>query len=186
MNMSTQAAKTKSGNIQQTIILNMNDHQLSKTIIYDLLKKIESADISLNTSYSLELPSPVSKKLIYNNAMSYKMIFNDYSSMLNDFSQVIEGFENSEAIVLKVNHIFLKNADYTSKGTIKVSLDGDKQLDKVKEELASIIKSDYRCQENYYDEQIEAFIYTLMLYCVEKCKILINPNEMSNQNDFTG
>lgn len=184
MNISNQAAKTKSGNIQQTTILNVNDSPLSKTIIYDLLKIIESADISQNTSYSLELPSSISKKLIYNHAMSYKMIFNDYSSGLNDFSQVIEEFENSEFIVRKVNHIFLRIADYTSKGEIKVSSDGNKQLDKVKEKLASIIKSDYRC-ENYYDEQIESFIYTLMLYCVEKCKILINPNEMSNQNDFT-
>lgn len=177
-----QNAKTKSGNINQTNLFIEDKRTLSKTIIYNLLKIISESNIESNNDYSLALPARIDRKLIFNGAFRYKNIFFDYSGMLASFSQVIEDFPDSQKIVSKVHHIFILSVPLYKDGKPKAT-EGDKQLEKIKTKLLTIIRSDYRCQDNYYDEQIESFVYILMLYCVEKCKILINPNEMSKQDD---
>lgn len=177
-----QNAKTRSGDINQTNLYIEDKRTLSKTIIYNLLQIISDSNIESNNDYSLALPARIDKKLVFNGAFRYKNIFVDYSGMLASFSQVIEDFADSEKIVSKVHHIFLFYVPLHKDGQPKAA-EGDKQLGKIKNKLLTIIKSDYRYQGNYYDEQIESFVYTIMLYCVEKCKILINPNETSNWND---
>lgn len=182
MDKVNQNAKTNSGDINQTNLFINDKIILSKTIIYNLVNIISESNIESNNDYSLALPARIDKKLVFNGAFCYKDIFLDYSGMLASFSRVIEDFPNSEKIVSKVHHIFILSVPRCKDGKPKAT-EGDKQLENIKNELSVIIRSDYRCQDNYYDEQIESFVYILMLYCIEKCKILINPNEMSNQND---
>lgn len=158
------------------------NHELTRSNIYTLLKVVLKSKLLDTTgsfeNYSLKEPAELNQKLIYNKAFSFKKIFLDYSIYYDDFEKTIELFENSEKIIIRIHTIFLGKdiANYDNNGNIIVA-DGDQQLNLIYDRIIEIIKNDpdFKNNESITDEDLVAFVYSLMMYTTSKCKILINP-----------
>ncbi|MBB1070580.1 hypothetical protein H5S40_10530 [Limosilactobacillus sp. RRLNB_1_1] len=163
-----------------TVNLSINPNKLTKSIIYKLLVIIDNSDISISGEFSLKAPAEMNRKLVFNKAPKYVHIFARYAYNLENFSQVLENcFENSQNILVKVANIFDEKAAKFDDNAEYVIDNGDIQLDIVKKNLIFCILNDPRYNENEYDDiTIESFVYILMAYTVEKCKILLNPNDV--------
>lgn len=91
-----------------------------------------------------------------------------YSEDFNKIGEVIRDFNDSSSIVKKLIKVFVDGFDNEN--------NGDENLKVLEKRVIKIIKSDER-YEMQYDEKLEEFVISFILYGIYKCKILRNPNE---------
>lgn len=160
-------------------VININDinHQITQTDMYELLGIVSDLELRDDGEYLLGDPAELDTKLIFNNAVKYSELFSIYSVQLIPIDDVMEEFSNSSKIIMKLNRLFVEQAEYDDKGN-RVVGDGDDQLRIIEEQLKGLIKSDMRFQKSPISEEVlDQFVIVLLAYGVSKCKILINPND---------
>ena len=157
-------------NSPTTIINNWNlvENELSRTLIFDCLQIFNDSPIEANASYSLIDPAGLFEKLEKNYALKYKEYALVYSEDFNKIGEVIRDFNDSSSIVKKLIKVFVDGFDNEN--------NGDENLKVLEKRVIKIIKSDER-YEMQYDEKLEEFVISFILYGIYKCKILRNPNE---------
>lgn len=149
----------------------------TETETYSLLQIVNNSNLPEANIFALNDPDKMEHKLKYNDAYIYKDYSEDYIEGLLRIGKAMEDFENSEAIVLKLRQLFLKNAARNNMKNI-VPKNGDDILDKIHFELRKTILSDERYDKHMYTiEKLDNFIIALLLYGIFKCKILVNPLE---------
>lgn len=179
-------------NIDQRIVENeiniyKKTDRLTRNKMYALLKIVYNSQKSLEGQFDLDIPASIEKKLKYNNVEKYQELFSMYSIYLEDFSKVLaNSFFNSQRVIITVKQFFIKYGILKIKDK-EIIGDGDKQLEIIFQQLKDYIVQDSHFDENHFsNEDVEDFVYVLMLYCVWKCKLLNNPNMVSGKNDING
>lgn len=150
---------------------------LTQSMAYELLIILREEEIESGNDYSLEPPAHVKKKLVFNGARKYVNLFPLYAANSYLIGSVMNDFTDSERLVLSIHTLYLNVASYDDENQLSPT-NGDAQLDSVFDSLTErIIKSKDFDANLFTTEDVEGFVYGLMLYSVERCKILVNPPE---------
>lgn len=168
-----------------------NKEETTPTVLYELLKILNGANVKQSTHYSLRPPIDLSKKLKLNNAINYKRILGLYTQYMDSIRQILEGgsFIDSENIILKLNAMYLNvvlvenigNPNIDGEGDIVEILDGTAVLKEMINNITEIVKHDKRVIEQKINrEDIERFTMGLLSYSIEKCKVLENDKDDIN------
>lgn len=172
------------GNNNTTVNGDLNIENISyekniptQTEMFGLLEIVNDLNLKNDNKFPLRMPTELNKKLKYNNAIKYRVIFEEITVYTDQFEYVMSQFLNSQSIISKLSFLFLDVADKDRVKKIIVVGDGDEQLDKIKNELIKQIKNDPRFQKsNFTEEKLCIFIYLLLSYGVSKCKVLLQPD----------
>lgn len=114
---------------------------LTKTLMYKLLQIMISSTEPTGEDFPLTPPPPIEKKLIYNHAPRYLNIINEYSENYARLDSVIKEFPDSEAIIQRLNKMFVNVADVRDDGKLCVG-NGDAQLKLIENEIYNMIVND--------------------------------------------
>lgn len=150
----------------------------SKTEMCTLLNIFIDRSSTKEHSDNLSIPADLTSKMDYNNVVRYKEKFDIYYPYLQLLSDVIDDFENSQDILEKVQSIYVDCTNH--KNGKKVPGDGDFQLCFINRKIKELIRNDIRSID-IYEEKIDKFTILLILYVFEKCKVLENPNNRTEE-----
>ena len=150
----------------------------SKTEMCTLLNIFIDRSSTKEHSDNFSIPADLTSKMDYNNVVRYKEKFDIYYPYLQLLSDVIDDFENSQDILEKVQSIYVDCTEY--KNGKKVPGNGDSQLYFINEKIKDLIRNDIRSIE-ISEEKIDKFTILLILYVFEKCKVLENPNNRTEE-----
>ena len=126
---------------------------LTKTLMYKLLQIMISSTEPTGEDFPLTPPPPIEKKLIYNHAPRYLNIINEYSENYARLDSVIKEFPDSEAIIQRLNKMFVNVADVRDDGKLCVG-NGDAQLKLIENEIYNMIVNDASFQADEVPEEI--------------------------------
>ena len=127
--------------------------------------------------FPLTPPPPIEKKLIYNHAPRYLNIINEYSENYARLDSVIKEFPDSEAIIQRLNKMFVNVADVRDDGKLCVG-NGDAQLKLIENEIYNMIVNDAGFQADEVPEEIiNQFCVALIAVAVAKCRVLLRPGD---------
>ena len=149
---------------------------LTKTLMYKLLQ-IMISSTEPTGDFPLTPPPPIEKKLIYNHAPRYLNIINEYSENYARLDSVIKEFPDSEAIIQRLNKMFVNVADVRDDGKLCVG-NGDAQLKLIENEIYNMIVNDAGFQADEVPEEIiNQFCVALIAVAVAKCRVLLRPGD---------
>lgn len=150
---------------------------LTKTLMYKLLQIMISSTEQTGEDFPLTPPPPIEKKLIYNHAPRYLNIINEYSENYARLDSVIKEFPDSEAIIQRLNKMFVNVADVRDDGKLCVG-NGDAQLKLIENEIYNMIVNDAGFQADEVPEEIiNQFCVALIAVAVAKCRVLLRPGD---------
>lgn len=150
---------------------------LTKTLMYKLLQIMISSTEPTGEDFPLTPPPPIEKKLIYNHAPRYLNIINEYSENYARLDSVIKEFPDSEAIIQRLNKMFVNVADVRDDGKLCVG-NGDAQLKLIENEIYNMIVNDASFQADEVPEEIiNQFCVALIAVAVAKCGVLLRPGD---------
>lgn len=150
---------------------------LTKTLMYKLLQIMISSTEPTGEDFPLTPPPPIEKKLIYNHAPRYLNIINEYSENYARLDSVIKEFPDSEAIIQRLNKMFVNVADVRDDGKLCVG-NGDAQLKLIENEIYNMIVNDAGFQADEVPEEIiNQFCVALIAVAVAKCRVLLRPGD---------
>ena len=149
---------------------------LTKTLMYKLLQIMISSTEPTGEDFPLTPPPPI-EKLIYNHAPRYLNIINEYSENYARLDSVIKEFPDSEAIIQRLNKMFVNVADVRDDGKLCVG-NGDAQLKLIESEIYNMIVNDASFQADEVPEEIiNQFCVALIAVAVAKCRVLLRPGD---------
>lgn len=162
-------------NIENAYILNSSNETLTKSEVSELLDLFWSIDRDELPEYDVsKLPSGVLEKLAYNNAMRYKVHFENHALDYAVIEQVMGQYTNSQSIVCFVRDYYIKSGIVNEKGDIMMD-DGNSCLDFVFSKIKNhILNSENFSKKQITDQKLESFCYGLLQYCISRCKVLEN------------
>lgn len=101
----------------------------------------------------------------------------EYSENYARLDSVIKEFPDSEAIVQRLNKMFVNVADVRDDGKLCVG-NGDAQLKLIENEIYNMIVNDASFQADEVPEEIiNQFCVALIAVAVAKCRVLLRPGD---------
>lgn len=150
---------------------------LTKSLIYKLLKKMLRSKRDCSDDFSLKPPDGLNEKLVYNDALRYRNIIEEYADSYMQLAEVLNDFPDSETVIRKVRLMFLGCVCMNPDGTPKAE-NGDAVLESIRKEIWTTVTNDADFDSDEVPvEAIDEFCIALIAVAVEKCKVLLPPGD---------
>jgi hypothetical protein len=151
--------------------------QLPPTLMEKLLQQYINTIGDYDDEFELKLPSKLNLKLEFNHAKQYIDLFQSYAFYWDQLNSVERDFPNSQLIFNDLHRMFIEKLILSNSNGIK-EINGDQLLSEMREKIHDrILKSQGFDAIAVCDEQLQAFCICLLALAVEKCKVLLNPDD---------
>lgn len=158
--------------IENAYFLESSNDVLTKSEVAELLDLFWSIDRSKLPDYDVSnLPSEILEKLSYNNAIRYKVLFENHALDYIVIEQMMGQYINGQSIVCFIRDYYIKAAVFNKNGEIVID-DGDKCLDIIFSNMKNHILNSENYNKELSIQKLESFCYGLLQYCICRCKVL--------------
>lgn len=160
-------------------LLLVPQRRLTSSLALKLLKQFLALDTLEDADYPLgELPAPLPDKLDYNDAPTYKAIFDSHQGDYLTLEKAMRDLPASERVIGKARDLYLRTVGALVRSGEGRS--GDEVLDRMHGALFDDMMKEVDSDDSIeaYQEQIDGFCIALLEICVMRCKVLENPNSI--------